>query len=211
MTKGELIVSCLKLIENAQTELDSTTISSDPNYLDYTRSIVESINRGLNEVAKMRKLPKKVVIIDYTLGDIYEYYTRYDLDSIVVDGFKNDVLGIINIVYENGPVFDFNVAPRMEGNNVLVLPRIVAGKYIITYNPRFIDRLSYEDEDTKEINIPNEILDIIPYFVKAELFEEEEADKAVLARNIFHQYLMELPIQESGRQTKVKTIYRPYY
>lgn len=207
MTKGELIVACIKVMFDNDTEmLDPETISDNPEYQSRTANIIESINRGFDEIAKNRKLPKKTFVLDNDIGDKGDYYTRYNLNALIEE---KDVLYISHIAYENAYDYNPNVEVRLEGENILVLPNIKHGKYIVNYYPKYTKHLSYDDPDTKEIeDIPGEALRVLPYFVKAELYEDDDPEKAVLARNIFHQYLRSIPETPLYQQHRVKSVFR---
>lgn len=207
MTKGELIVACIKIMfDNDIEQLEPLNISDNPDYASRTVNIIESINRGFDEIAKAKKLDRKTFKLDKDIGEIGDYYTRYDLNSLIP---SNDVLYVSNVAYEYQLIYDPNIEVRFEGENVLVLPRINQGRYIVTYHPRYINHLNYDDPDTKEIiGMPNEALRVLPYYVKAELYEDDDPEKAVLARNIFHQYLNEIPKTPITKQTRVKSVFR---
>lgn len=206
MTKGELIVACIKTMFDNDTErLDAETISDNPDYTSRTVNIIEAINRGFDEVAKARKLPKKTLLLVEGLGNVGDYYTKFDLNEI---SGEDDVLYINNVAYENGANYDQNIEIKIEGENTLILPTIKEGRYIVTYSPKYTKQLSYDDPDTKVIeDMPSEALRVIPYFVKAELYEDDDPSRATLARNIFHQYLQEIPKTPHLKQTKVKSVF----
>lgn len=206
MTKGELIVACIKMMfDNDIEQLDPLTISENLDYTSRTANIIEAINRGFDEVAKARKLPKKTLILVKDLGSVGDYYTKFDLNEIIGE---DEVLYITNVAYENGANYDQNIEIKIEGENTLILPTIKEGRYIVTYHPKYTKQLSYDDPDSKEIeDIPSEALRVIPYFVKAELYEDDDTSRATLARNIFHQYLAEIPKTPYLKQTKVKSVF----
>lgn len=252
-TKGELIVACIKLMfDNDEQELDPTTISENADYHARTMNIIESINRAMLEIANNEKLPKKTIELSCVEGDIGNYYVRYKLDTLVKEGFSNDILKVKSIAYEKDNIYKNLTDYTEEGHNVFLLPKLAEiskyanlssfpetgsqgklyialdtnkvyfwdknkyseetnldkyGKYIITYSPRFVNRLTYDDPDTKELNIPEDLLDIVPYFVKGDLYETDDPNAAALARNLFHAYLSEIPSQNETRQTKVKTTF----
>lgn len=212
MTKGELIVASIKLMFDNDTEhLDTDTISDNTNYISRTANIVESYNRAMNEIAKAGKLPKKTLTLDHKIGTKGENYTRYNLDTLNILGFSKDVMQIVNVNYEGKandyPIYYTNVGFQLEGNNTLILPNITEGNYIVTYRPKFTDRMTYSDTDNTILNYPSEILDIVPYFIKGELYEEDDPEKAVLSLNKFQKYLAELPSEPNMRQTKVTTVF----
>jgi hypothetical protein len=206
MTKGELIVACIKtMFDNDIEQLDPLTISENLDYASRTVNIIECINRAFDEIAKAKKLPKKTLLLVEGLGNVGDYYTKFDLNEIIGE---DEVLYITNVAYENRANYDQNIEIKIEGENTLVLPNIKEGRYIVTYHPKYTKQLSYDDPDSKEIeDMPAEALRVIPYFVKAELYEDDDASRATLARNIFHQYLAEIPKTPHLKQTKVKSVF----
>lgn len=202
-TKGELIVACLKqMFVNDGQLLDTETISQNTEYSSYTVNIIESINRAINEIAKADRLPKKSFDLTKYDGNKGTYLTRYDLTLYASDLYK-----IKKVVYETEDMQIPNVSIRFDSENILVLPTITDGKYIITYSPSYSNRLTYLDIDTKEIGIPEDLIDIIPYFVKGELFQEEDTDKALLSMNQFFAFLGNQPTK-TETQSKIKTVFR---
>ena len=78
---------------------------------------------------------------------------------------------------------------------------------LLKYKPT-ISFLKYDHDDVYEIPYSNKILSHIPYFVKADLIEEDDAQKSVLARNIFEQYVINLPDGDNeGRQSEIRDHY----
>ena len=61
--------------------------------------------------------------------------------------------------------------------------------------------------DTK---LTDELLALIPYFVKSELYEEDEPQMAAQARNIFEASLEALIPYEESKQTLVERVYASY-
>jgi len=53
--------------------------------------------------------------------------------------------------------------------------------------------------------VPSDVQRMIPYFVKGELFEEDEPNMALQSRNLYIQYLMGLRKKFNKTQTKVKS------
>ena len=94
----------------------------------------------------------------------------------------------------------------MEGNTI-VLPKLKGDdKYIVMYKPK-IDRIALTAASNTEINIPNEVADLIPYFIKSELYEEDEPKLAVQARNIFEAMLEDLKRDEYASQEAVINVF----
>lgn len=248
MTKGELIVACLKLMyENDNVSFyeddEVESISEDIDYKSKTANIIESINRALTEIAKADKFPYFVKTVDafftgqtYTtynqvpesktgdedyirvMNSIYKWdttsgsYVKFPLPLYFEYTLDSDIQKVIGIQWEvNQDYYYQNVdAPiRYKGNKLLLL-RHEQGNYIVNYIPKYT-RLSYSDEDTANITfadsdntlIPDYILDIVPYFVKGDLYEEDEPQMAILATNKFYQLLDEI-VNPYQRQTQTK-------
>jgi hypothetical protein len=210
-TKGELIVACIKLMfDNDNEELDPSSISDNPNYSNRTANIIESINRAITEIVKAKRLPKKTVELDSTVGARGSYRTRFNLDTIVIEGFENDVYSIDNIAFESDEedYYENNIAIKFEGNQTILLPTIDSGKYIVSYSPKFKAYLKYSDADDTDIEtIPDELVDIIPHFVKGELYEEDDPQIALLSTNKFFGYLGSARENLENKQTQVKNVY----
>lgn len=205
MTKGELIVACIKLMYDNNTEqIDTLAISSNPNYTERTANIVESINRALYRILELGKIPKKTFIINDETTVISEnvFYKRYELSTLIEDYLfinsvsKQDIKGNYNA----------NVSVRIEGTSTLVLPLEAGTVYIINYTPQ-IKEIDYMQSDTEVIDYPNYILSKIPYFVKADLYEEENPSMAHASRNIFENYIYQLPTNKESEIKETQNVY----
>lgn len=189
MTKGELIANCLMLLnENDGEEIDAEMVSGLPEYKERTSVIVPSINRALNRLAVMKKLPIKTVV-EKAPSENYG-----DIVLVKID----DLLSIANIFkYRTITKYEEIETDYVLNSNIVQLPSFIYEdeQYKVMYHPKAL-RLKISDLDTMEINYPEDILDCVPYFVKADLFEEDNPSLAVLARNTFEQYAEELPTQK---------------
>lgn len=207
ITKGQLIVNCIKLLaENMGQDIDATIVSSLDEYKDRTTVIVQSINRAFHRLEHLKKLPNLTKIIAFD-----EKKQNYELDLTSED--YSDIYIIKKIVYVDryGNYIDFNNYYLNEG--LLILPKLEYGeKFIVQYQPKFVD-IKETDEvkyfDTDVINYPETITSIIPYFVKAELFEEDNAQLAVLSMNRFETYAAGLPTQDY-KNAKIIDVYGLY-
>lgn len=205
MTKGQLIVNCIKLLnENNSEQIDDTTVSNNPEFLDRTTVIVPSINRALLRLSELKKLPQS----EYTVS----YDEKYRNKTIKVDTtIVNDMTHINNIMLLNDEegYIETNVSYFLEGN-YLILPPISRGeKYVIFYEPP-VKWVLETDEDLVEIEYPDYILQCIPYFVKADIFEEDNPSLANLARNIFESYASQIPVKNKSAMRGVIDVYNLY-
>lgn len=197
MTRGELITNCIKLMnDNAGEQIDPQNISSNEDYEERTTVIIPSINRALIRLAQLKKLPVKNIKIPYSKDNV-------NITTITVDEeITKDILSIKNVYLQDryGNI-KTNISYFIQ-DNIFILPNIREGyEYTIFYNPRpelLKDNLdSDEIQDTVEINYPDEILNIIPYFVKADLYEEDDPQLAMYSRNLFESYAAQLPTRDN--------------
>ncbi len=205
MTKGELITACIKLMfDNDDVVIDNTTVSAESDYASRTVNIIESINRAIHRLSLLKKLPSQVFYITeetkyvsknthltrYSFEDLMTDYSRYEKIS------KEDAFGNYNS----------NISVRFEGQYI-VLPTLRKNEqYIVDYQAiPFV--LSYEDEDIVEIPYADNIVSIIPYYVKADLYEEDNPNIADYSRNLFEQYAMALPSNDNNQIREIQSYY----
>lgn len=92
----------------------------------------------------------------------------------------------------------------MEGN-VLVLPLLDEHTtYTVLYYPS-IPRVTSETDDNTELAIPDKIATHIPYFVKGDLFRDDEPDEANEARNWFEMAMEQVVQTKQSHSGKVFT------
>lgn len=80
---------------------------------------------------------------------------------------------------------------RLEGDDVLVIPADTVGTYTVWYKayPQVIDR---ETEDSEEIDLAPEAAALIPLYIAAELYKEDELSLATVLRNEYEDGLVKL-------------------
>ena len=87
----------------------------------------------------------------------------------------------------------------MEGDDVLVLPGMPVGVYTIWYRayPQTITRITPDEE---EIDLAPEAVVLLPLYMAAELYKEDELALATVLRNEYEDGLEKLrqAYQESG-------------
>lgn len=96
--------------------------------------------------------------------------------------------------------------------------------YIKKYSPSQYDfRLFYDKKekmveensqdnvfDLNEIGIPEEVQRRIPYFIKGELYEEDESNLSHKAKNEYIEFLIYLSKKAIKNRTRVKSVYEKY-
>lgn len=142
----------------------------------YMCGMNNSILRAVDRMKSLSLIPDKTVELSAS-------------ERNEVGKFKLRELGIFGEVQE---VLIFDGLTINEADFVLINGYISLfverGKsYFIKYQPK--SNACFSDED--DIDIPDELARLIPYFIKADLYEEEEPSLAIASRNMFEGYLKE--------------------
>ena len=205
MTLGEIKSEALKLMFAEVGELceaDIDTLKDSADYGVYIRRMNGSINRALGRIENAGAVPYKIYRLKEEEAETSYYYAKYDLPALVPDFNRFE-----RLVREMGYSYNGNAAYCMEGNNVLVLPRMKFNEsYTVIYSPR-VKRVGEDDPGDSVIDLPEDVLSIIPYFIKGDIFEEEEPNLAINAIALFEKYLMTLAKKQESQIYAVTSIY----
>lgn len=228
MKLGDIKAEALRLMfVNFSTNISAVNITqllNDETYASYLVNMNGSINRGLERVAGVGKLGIKYFDLPNDNKDVngnivegitaLRYAIHYDLSKLL-----NDYYFIERIIYEDDRFdckYDRNICYELEGK-ILILPKLRTNNehYRLLYNPSapYITKKSVNGvgfDETDELPIPERIARLLPYYIKGELYEEEEPSAASNARNIFEQTLAELKDTENTNVNQIKTIYGVY-
>ena len=79
--------------------------------------------------------------------------------------------------------------------------------YRVIYYPK-LKTMDDTVQDTDEMWLPDNIARLIPYFIKGDLYQEEEPNLAADARNIFEACLDDLKAQTQSKQNYIYQVYR---
>lgn len=185
MTKGELISACIKLMFDNNEQIDTSIVSDDETYQDRTNNIIESINRAIIRLNQLNKLPFGFKSIDSSENG----------ENVITIALDDDYIELINIYKYKLNSFDLNPVTNVLylPFNTICLPNLKENYVYYLYYKKTPLKLSYLDSDERELSLPDYITSIIPYFVKGDLYEEDNANMALLARNMFESYANDLP------------------
>lgn len=185
--------------EPGNAALDLIEAAADPQYADYLNNINGSINRCFSILESRHVLPTK----RYTLvngSDELKRNMEFDLSEIP------DLDDIQRVVIQRGTIYDSNADYKTEGN-FLIIPLVMMGDSIrLIYYPR-IERLSQTADDNQEIKIPDKIACLIPYYVKFDLFREDDEREANTALNQFENALAYITEMQGTHQGAVDSDY----
>lgn len=205
MKVGQIKIEAIKLMftnyaYDIHTE-DLQRMISDENYGSYIVNMNGSIARAIDRIENACVVPVKRKTIkanELTVGAVFD---RFDTSKIS-DLFQIDR---VTAEYPNGD-YDGNAEYEEEGN-ILLLRHNGAATYTILYYPT-IKTVDENVLDSDEFWIPDNIARIIPYFIKGDLYQEEEPKLAADARNIFEASLDDLRKQPVSKQNYIKQVIR---
>ena len=203
MTLNDIKISALQLMfTNYSDDLRNENVDEMTNeeYTKYTLNMDASINRCLGRLETAGVLSLGSVELEAEDGIVGDYNTKFDLSELATD-FRS----VARVIYENGSQYEPSIGYTMEGDTI-VLSNLKSGVYRVLYNRR-ITRIVIGALSSTEVGVPDYLAEIIPYFIKSELYEEEEPEIASQARNIFEAMLSTFIRTETSGQSGVVNIF----
>lgn len=204
ITKGQLIIRCLKHLgeydpvygedENDNRVMidDSFEISAKEEYADRVLPIIESINRAFHRLGQMKKLPTTKYEITY---DSTVTSNTIKVPSSVSEQIMEIKKLLLTDQYGNV----YTDIPYYFEGDLVILPNLHYGeKYTLIYQPRYVD-INVDTDDTSTIDYPDYVIQCIPYFVKADLYEEDDARISNLERNTFEAYASQISTRNESQ------------
>lgn len=178
---------------------DLSKLLADENYSSYIVNMNGAIARALDRIENACVMPLKRKEITYSDCEDGTHFIRFDTSKI------DDLFIIDRVAAEYGKGgYCGNIGYELEGD-VLILPK-GAEVYTILYYPT-IKTVDSSVLDSEELWIPDKIARLIPYFIKGDLYQEEEPSLAADARNIFEASLDDL---KSPQQSKQDYVYKTF-
>ena len=220
MTYGEIKIESLKLMfVNAQDVISEDWLEvyeDDETYRSYLDNMRGAINRCFATIEEKRVLPTRSKTLSVSDGNASGAFIRFDLSKLLGDFFDLDRV----IMETDAGEYIADCDYRREGN-VLVLP--ISHKlnkdtnelepcfdgvmYTAVYSPK-IQRIGIGASKDLEISdIPEHIAAYIPYYVKGELFRDDEPNEAAEAMNQFEQRISEIAERTVSKSNQVTSIY----
>lgn len=206
MTLNDIKKAALALMfTNYSDDLSDENVDSlsSEEYTQYLVNMNASINRALGRIESAGVLPLKTQeITTATTGTVSGNFARYDLSTLASE-FKS----ISRIAKETASgEYISSVKYHVEGTTLVVAPLDTGDKYIVIYHWR-PNRVSITAGSYTAVDVPDNIAEIIPYYIKADLYEEDEPNLALQARNIFESLLSQFVVDESSGDAGVVNVW----
>lgn len=95
------------------------------------------------------------------------------------------------VMLDDGNIYDVAEDWSMEGDDVLVIPGNVEGEYTVWYRA-YPQTITADTPDTEEIDMTPDAAALIPLYIAAELYKEDELAMATVLRNEYEDGLQKL-------------------
>ena len=203
MTVAEIKIQTLKLMEinKADISLENyPSLKEDENYKEYLSRMPASITRAMNRIKTSGAVPDKSY--SYPERDKSALFAEYEPNTDIPDFSK-----LKRVALKTQYGYASSVPFMFEGTKVIV-PNVKQGCVVtFIYEPKMPVITPITDDLNTEIPLPEELCSIIPYFVKADVFEQDEPALATQARNIFEAMLAEYQPQEQNAEQSIQSVY----
>ena len=201
MKIGDIKIEALKLMfttyEVDYSIDDLPDLKSDDSVKSYLFAMPGAINRAFDRLRDMDLLKEKSVTITPTEGDVY---ATFELTTIT-DLYKISRIAYIDSYNEYEPSIEW----KTEGDTLLLFR--LGGEYHLIYYVE-LPIITSTTEETTEIDLPNELLRLIPYYIKGELYEEDQPELAAEAMAIFEQRIFRYTNKPTSNQTHIQEVFK---
>jgi hypothetical protein len=207
MKLGDIKIESLKLMfVNYNTDIAITDLESymqEENYASYLVNMTGAINRCFSSIESKGVLPSKAKVLKATDGLASGAFIRFDLSELIDDFYAID-----RVVYENdNGEYDGDCDYRLEENTLVLKKFDDDESYTVLYKPS-ITRVTSLTDNNSELDIPENIASQIPYYVKGDLYRDDEPNEASEARNWYEAAMESILSSRVSRTNAVKNVYK---
>lgn len=207
MKYGDIKIEALKLMfinmgdDITVDKLD--TYAQDDTYSGYLVNMPGSVNRCFSVLESRGVLPPESKTLTASDGVASGAFIRFNLPSLIENFYNID-----RVVSETSDGEYCGDCDYQTEGDTLVLERYDDEDitYTVLYRPT-IPRVESLTDDDWEIPVPENIAALIPYFVKGDLYRDDEPNEASEARNWFEAGIEEILLRKTNKVSRVKTIY----
>lgn len=209
MTYAQIYAESLKLMFATLTDDIAPTaegmgkLLTDPNYRDYLIIMPGAVNRCFADLEAKKVLPWRTVKPNMdTADDVSGGYKRLLLSEMIPDCYE-----VERVICHRGYGERIDLVMHedcfLEGDE-LILP--AGEEYVIHYTPTLPRIDDGTDLDTT-VPLPRTLAEVIPYYVKGELYRLEEPHEAAEAHNLYEERVAQVYPPAGQRQDSVAMVY----
>lgn len=204
MKVGDIKIEALRLMFAELDPLVSasnlTSYENSDTIGEYLAGMTGSINRALADIESRRILPERSVCLADITSVQGRHGKRYDLSAPAINFYD-----VSRIILESDEGYDGCAPYRMEGKKLVLLFPHDSADVTLLYYPKIPPIATYDNN--KELELPNEIAGVIPYFIKGELYRLDEIGDAAEAMSWYEQRIAALSPNSTDIQTHVVPTY----
>jgi hypothetical protein len=194
MKLGEIKLEALKIMNiNNDSVLvleNMDAILGEKRYAKYLNNMFNCINKAIDIINRKKILPQNRIEMSELEVKQGAINNRFDISSI------SDFMSISRIVYEDSNGYRERIPFEREGNFVVVSNKYLPEYLAMVYNTK-IDNITDNIAATDDVpNLSDELARLIPYYIKFELYQEDEPDLALTAKNTFDQGIESLRVYD---------------
>lgn len=175
-------------------------LKENSNYSDYLASMPGAINRCFSSLESKGVVPSKSYDLDIAKAKTRGSRLMFDLSEI-------EDLGRIDRIAFYSDYGEIECCDYSHEGDSRILLENKHGVYVVVYTP-VIPRITQITDDAKKIALPEDVAELIPYFVKSEILRIENEAEAAASRNVYEGMTEELQCKYQGYQGAVSTVYR---
>ena len=192
MKLGDIKIEALKMMfvsygENLTID-NIANYADDENFSSYLVKMNGSINRCFADLERKGIVPERVRTLTEEDGTARGQYSDFYLDTL-------RMTRLVRVAYENERgvrISNFDAYEYVPEEKRLIARKIGEGEcYKITYRP-LLERIKETNGDDYEIDLPDTIASMIPFYIKGDLYAEDEPSEASEARNWYEAAMEEL-------------------
>ena len=190
MKYGELKIECMNVMDEINEPITMEALEAfeaDESYKDLFARMPGAINRAMDRIANKKKLPLESS--ELTESEERGNFLVFDLST--VENYRS----IKRISYTNAFEYLPSIEYIIEGKTLMVSRVFAGGTLRIIFYPK-APAVDSKTKNNDELNLPDELARIIPYYVKSDLMNRDEPELAILARNKFESALDEINLDE---------------
>ena len=194
MKLGEIKLEALKIMNiNNDSVLileNMDIILQERKYAKYLNNMFNCINKAIDVINHKKILPQNRIEMSKLVIKQGAINNRFDVSTI------HDFVSISRIVYEDSNGYIERIPFEREGNLVVISNKYIPENLAMVYNTK-IDNITDNIADTDDVpNLSDELARLIPYYIKFELYQEDEPDLALTAKNTFDQGIESLRVYD---------------
>lgn len=171
------------------------SLLGEKKYAKYLNNMYNCINKAIDIINHKGILPQNTMPLAELPLTKSSVNNRFDISQIT------DFLSISRIVYEdNVSNYCARIPYEREGNKIVVSNDYFPEFLTLIYNTK-IQNISENLTDKEGVpGLSDELARLIPYYIKFELYQEDEPDLALNAKNTFEQGIEALRVGDAPQE-----------